>query len=86
MGTFTYSDVGIDMLSCTILKTMYRTISNSMFNDKPRSNTTRFRSGTELNLPAAQDESSYSLAYASTQYDATCEMVLEQLCAGQKSR
>ena len=54
---YSVSYVGIDMLSRTILKTMYRTISNSTFNDESRSNTTRFRSGTESNLPAAQDKS-----------------------------
>ena len=51
------SYVGIVMLSRTILKTMYRTISNSTFNDESQSDTTRFRSGTESNLPAAQDKS-----------------------------
>ena len=62
------SYVGIDMLSRTILKTMYRTISNSTFDDESRWNTTRFRSGTESNLPAAQDKQVlYSPAHASIQ-------------------
>ena len=53
----TVSYIGIDMFSCTILKTMYRKISNSTFNNESRSHTTRFRSGTESNLAAAQDKS-----------------------------
>jgi len=60
------SYVGIDMFSRTILKIMYRTISNSTFDDESRSNTTRFKSGTESNLPAAQDKQVlYSPAHAS---------------------
>ena len=51
------SYVGIDMLSRTILKTMYPTISNSTFDGESRSHTTKFRTGTESNLPAAQDKS-----------------------------
>ena len=50
------SYVGIDTFSHTILKIMYRTVSNSTFDDESQSNTTRFRSGTESNLPAAQDK------------------------------
>ena len=49
------SYVGIDMCSRTIVKTMYRTSSKLTFNDESRSQTTRFRSETELNLAAAQD-------------------------------
>ena len=51
------SYVGIDIVSRTILNTMYCTISNSTFDDESRSNTTRFRTETESNLPTAQDKS-----------------------------
>jgi len=49
------SYIGIDIFSRTIMKTMYCTISKLTFNDELRSQTTRFRSETELNLAAAQD-------------------------------
>ena len=50
------SYVGIDIVSRTILKIMYRTISKSTFDDESRWNTTTFRSGTGSNLPAAQEK------------------------------